>query len=1122
MTSMRYLAIFIASLGAAAFQASALPTSTYATSSRLADGHWVKIKTTAEGIHALSYQDLKDLGFSNPQAVQVYGYGAATLVGLDHAFSASAPDDIAPVATLHSNGRLLFFGQSDWYATTSRVKDKYSSVNVRRNFYDTASYYFLSDCGGSVPVPEVPFFDVATSTPITSHIHMDVVEEDLHNPTAGGMSWFGQKYERGKSAEYNFNIRHYAPTATMPCGSFTYLFGVKHSMLTGTVALSASMSEGAVALSGSANQGNTSILPVENSQILYQPASGHIYFTPMMGGDGNVDLSFKVSIPSLKEITYAAADRVALRYPRANTLDSQNPSLIFNYSLEDARSGQNVAVTGAPAGDLQVWCIDAPNDVYSLPVTYDAASRTHTYTLVAATTQRTIAFIPSANWPKPQIVGTVTPQNLHAMPTPDMAIVCTADMLPQAERLAQLHRTHQGMDVAVIEHNQIFNEFSGGARDADAYRRMAKMFYDRNPQKFKYLLFAGSTYYDNRSITCPAADRLVCYTQDQASLLNTNILNYSPDSFFGMLNDDYRHANIHMNLMQVAVGRIPCKYPSELTAYVNKVQRYFEQPMSASNYISATIAAGGGDNGTHSAQGSDLDSIMRVNNRYLNRNANFIELFEKKSNSYVRNIKEALSNGTSMFVYCGHGSPTSIQGWTNKDVLSTPYSGMPFTIFASCDQFDFDHLTPGIMATMLMTENGGSICGIGSGRGVYLSANPLSVNSFCEAYAKAAPGSTYGDMFVEARKIAVSRQNTVTSILRNYRNYLSYNFAGDPALPIPIPSLQAPLTTVNGLDAKQPVSVNALSDVAFQGIVADADGNADASFNGTATINVYDGLCYKATESLAAEANYKKSVIPFDSELLASVSVPVVAGHYSGSVIIPPAARAGKSNKVIVTATSDDNRNAIFRADNISVADFVPTPDNGIENPADAPRVLSMQVANATVRAVIDPSASGLSMRGSDVYSAPRFTLDNTTFIPVLSSMIKRDADGNTVVEAQLPNLTDGLHTVGLNVVNNLGMAHSMAIDFSTARTPAALPITVAEENVRTTATFACAQASEPVRLTITDSRGNTVHSAPTPELPYCWDLSDNSGATVPDGRYTATLLLPDGQHASTNFTVLK
>ena len=47
----------------------------------LSDGKWVKIKVTETGIHELSYQQLEEFGFDNPEDVKVYGNGGNVAYG---------------------------------------------------------------------------------------------------------------------------------------------------------------------------------------------------------------------------------------------------------------------------------------------------------------------------------------------------------------------------------------------------------------------------------------------------------------------------------------------------------------------------------------------------------------------------------------------------------------------------------------------------------------------------------------------------------------------------------------------------------------------------------------------------------------------------------------------------------------------------------------------------------------------------------------------------------------------------------------------------------------------------------------------------------------------------------
>ncbi|MDE5749368.1 MAG: hypothetical protein K2H87_01200, partial [Duncaniella sp.] len=67
------LLIFAAALSPAV--AYGFAPDTYAPSSVLAEGRWVKISVAETGMHLISTADLRAWGFTDPSAVRVYGYG---------------------------------------------------------------------------------------------------------------------------------------------------------------------------------------------------------------------------------------------------------------------------------------------------------------------------------------------------------------------------------------------------------------------------------------------------------------------------------------------------------------------------------------------------------------------------------------------------------------------------------------------------------------------------------------------------------------------------------------------------------------------------------------------------------------------------------------------------------------------------------------------------------------------------------------------------------------------------------------------------------------------------------------------------------------------------------------
>ena len=55
--------------------AGAFNTSIYATQSKLSTGKWVKISIPENGVYEITYTELREMGFTNPSKVHVYGTG---------------------------------------------------------------------------------------------------------------------------------------------------------------------------------------------------------------------------------------------------------------------------------------------------------------------------------------------------------------------------------------------------------------------------------------------------------------------------------------------------------------------------------------------------------------------------------------------------------------------------------------------------------------------------------------------------------------------------------------------------------------------------------------------------------------------------------------------------------------------------------------------------------------------------------------------------------------------------------------------------------------------------------------------------------------------------------------
>lgn len=1104
--------------------ANAFSTSIYSNTSLLSSGRWVKIATPADGVYQITYDQLRQLGFSNPEQVQVYGYGSTMYT--DHTMKSTHPDDIIPNATYHTaDGRILFYGQGDATVTTSSASDfETKDVTIARNYYDTRSCYFLSDVRGAVGIPVDAYQEptVDADNALRSHIHVELLEEDLQTPINGGVGYHGRQYTAGSNIISDCRIKNFSPTPRQSVGSFAYVMALSSS----------SQTRFPVTASSDVHFVSSTTYPAwslaSNDFNYYNEARGVLIFDA--AEDQPLDdttVSFTISVPQVS-LRYCALDRTLLRYPRANVLDAEDPWLLLNFTDGECTRGQSIRFPGADAADLCLWNVDNPASVTVLEGRELDGEVAFT---LNSTTRHAVAFKPSATYPAPEILGTVANQNLHGLATPDMVIITTPEYHSVAEQLADLHRQYQGMDVEVIDQELIFNEFSSGVRDVMGYKRLAKMFYDRGNDKFKYLLLFGNTCYDNRSVEVPAVDRLIVYENTDLDQTRNIITNYASDNFLAMLDDNYRHSYIYRQPTQIAVGRIPTLNVAQAGNYVGKAARYFANPPEADVFARALLCAGEGDLNKHlNHSGETANSMLTqrpdmviVNvpiQAYVDPNASVT------NTAFHDIVEQQLLNGVGYFTYSGHGGPTSVGGneqWSTRYASEVGYDNPPFVMMSSCDQFAFDRMQNGLIETMLFTADGGALGGVGAARSVYINYNQASCEPTAAAYAQSKPGDTYGDIYMRSRQTLLERydNNQLASGENALINVMNYNLAGDPALPVYAPSLPVTVTDVAGAGTAD-VTVAPLKPFSIRGRVASP--SSVGKFNGPATVTILAAPVTVTTYNTYKESAYEPAEVTMNYDILTKVDTEVVDGIFEAAITAPVPQTIGDNRIILSARDNETGLTAYSEYTGLTIGEYDPTQvDEDILN--DNPSIEQLYIgsttfvpgdetaANIQLKATIKPSASGLRFTTGDIVSRTGLNIDGTQHITNLERFITFNEDGTASLDATVEGLSEGRHTARLTVVNNAGGVDNADIDFVVVTRNLTPTLAVAEEPARTEATITADGATAVNRLLITDIAGATILSVADAAFPYKWNLKDLSGNPVADGRYRASLMVNDGSY---------
>ena len=468
-----------------------------------------------------------------------------------------------------------------------------------------------------------------------------------------------------------------------------------------------------------------------------------------------------------------------------------------------------------------------------------------------ALTMPTAAPLPdldNAALPVPQYVYRITNQDRHADPQADMVIIIpTAQQVAaQAQRLKQLHEEKDGLRVNIVPADELFNEYSSGTPDANAYRRYMKMLYDRATSEAdmpRYLLLFGDGAWDNRIAsegwTSLSPDEvLLCY-ESENSVSATD--SYVSDDYFCLLDDGEGGHLISSDIPDVGAGRLPARTAAQAKVLVDKIVDYHDNTMAGGWQNVLCFMGDDGNANVHMREANAAAEIVEENYPGYNVKRIFWDAYTRKStatgNYYPEVqtlIKNQMKNGALIMDYCGHGAAYSV---SHEKVLLLPDFAtktsrrLPLWVTASCDIMPYDSQEDNIGETAMLNENGGSIAFYGTTRTVYTGANKDMNCGFVKHVLATVDGhrNTLGDA------VRLVKTEVWGSGYTAY-NKLHYTLLGDPALTLATPNQHIVIDSINNKAVTEGVTQLAVgSTVTVKGHV-----EGDTQFDGVVQLTLKD------------------------------------------------------------------------------------------------------------------------------------------------------------------------------------------------------------------------------------------------------------------------------------------
>lgn len=802
----------------------ALDSDLFATESALSSGTWVKIKVTETGIHSITQSDIAKWGFTDINAIRVFGYGGAPL---SEQLTSSLIDDLPQIPVLRtSSGNILFYAQSaESWTYNSSGSLTYSQV---QHPYAEAGYYFITDSDYTdLLLTDLisTITDGASSNITSTFIERLYYEQELYSIGETGRLLLGEDFKYSTSQSFNFDLEGYIDGSEVAVKT---AFGAKITGGTGSLSYQQNGTNLSSTTSISASTSDYEHIKMVSSTQSFTPSSQSLSYT--------IDFSYSGTL------TAARLDYITVNYWR--NLELTDSQLAFNFYLSSTNSIFQISNVDT---NTALWDVTNGSEPINLTYTLDGSN----LKFVPANTGLCsyIAFDINGTYTTPEYVSSVTNQNIHSQQTPNMVIISPSAYLTDAERVAQLHRDYDNMDVIVITPDEVYNEFSSGTPDIMAYRKMLKMWYDRGSSDdnggLQYLLLFGRGSYDNRAITETVKNYgyplIPTWQSDSGDNENTS---YTTDDFYGFLEDN-SGSTLSTDKLSIAVGRMPIKSSTEADETVDKLYSYVENQDFGTWKNNLLMVADDEDSATHMIQ-SDAQIVNMKNNGGENYVYNYlyIDAYPSVSSGSGRSYPDArkqmfqkLDEGILWVNYIGHANTV---GWTHEGLLTITdvedmyLDHLPLFYTATCEFTRWDGESVSAGELLFLNSKGGAIALISTTRLAYVSDNgTLSAKVGEQIFSKDSNGEykRIGDILKDAK-----------NSLSSSSNKLRYALCGNPALRLAYPTYNITLDKINGEEISEDnmPTIKARETVTITGTIYDPNGIKATDYNGIITPTLYD------------------------------------------------------------------------------------------------------------------------------------------------------------------------------------------------------------------------------------------------------------------------------------------
>ncbi|MGB5263934.1 MAG: C25 family cysteine peptidase, partial [Lutimonas sp.] len=328
-------------------------------------------------------------------------------------------------------------------------------------------------------------------------------------------------------------------------------------------------------------------------------------------------------------------------------------------------------------------------------------------------------------------------QNLHALKDIQYVLITNSVLKSEAKRLTDYHQ-NKGLTTALVELDQVYNEFGSGSPDLTAIRDFVKFLYDNassSNTQIKYVCLFGDSSFDFKDRIDQNNNIVPAFQSYESFDLARG---YVTDDYFGMMADNAGQLS-GSDQQEVATGRFPVSNLIEAKTSIDKILA-FENDSFGDWRNQITMVADDPDDPSEFVLQQAVDMIaqdIEQNHPVFNLKKIYADAYQQETSAGGERyptvnlaIDNAVTAGTLLVDYFGHGG---VDGWANERILEVPqiqsWTNTPFfplMITVTCEFSRFDNpLRPTAGEYVFWNQNGGSSAMISTTREIFISTGQI-------------------------------------------------------------------------------------------------------------------------------------------------------------------------------------------------------------------------------------------------------------------------------------------------------------------------------------------------------------------------------------------------------------